>query len=365
MSSSTKFDFSILGAGLAGLSIAQKLSKLGATVCIIDKNEIASGASGAPLGMVNPATGRFGNKVWNAERCLQATRLDLDQVQSTTDEIIFKNTGILRPAQDGKMAERMKENTIQQGWPKGWCTWLDEKQIAEINPDLHCMQGGMWLPEGLTVNLPKFLYAKAELLRKTGVEVFENADYASEISKSGIRITLKNSSNSIESDKIIFATGYGTTKLAMWDFLPLHLIKGQLAIFESPHSSDFDYSISALGYIASISRNRFVAGSTYEHHFDHLNPDQEGADYLVNRLGKVYPSLFEEATLVEQWAGVRMSMPNRKPVVGKHPDHENVFVYAGLGSKGLIYSEYVATLLAEHITKKNELPDDISITRFL
>ncbi len=362
MSHSTYFDFCVLGAGLAGISISKALIDQGASVCLIDVGEIASGASGTPLGLVNPATGRFGNKVWQAEKSLESITQDLIETQENTPVRFYDKTGILRPAQDEKMATKMKENVVSQDWPEGWCEWLDKSEIESINSDLNCVKGGMWLPHGLTVNVPVYLKTKADSLFNEGLRIVTNADYSIQEKKSNYTLQFSGG-NEIQTKALIFTAGYRTSGSSYWEFLPLHQIKGQVAIYESSLAKEFNYSISALGYIASISSSRFVVGSTYEHEFEHVEPDIEGLDYLVNRMSKVYPRLFKESDLVEQWAGVRASAPNRKPFLGRHPEKENMYVFAGLGSKGLLYSSYMSGLLADFIIKGEEIPRIISIDR--
>lgn len=359
---SKTFDFCVLGAGLAGLSVSKHLIDSGASVCLVDTGEIASGASGTPLGLVNPATGRWGTKSWRAEKCHQAIYDDLKEIQEYTPVRLFDKTGILRPAQDEEMAERMHDNYEKNEWPEDWCHWLDKKEVHEINPELHCVEGGMWLPHGLTVNVPVYLKSKAEFLSNQGLKIMTNAEYS--IHEKGNSFELSFSDQkSVDTNSIIFAAGSHTSDSEYWDFLPLHAIKGQVAVFESPKTRKFDYSISALGYIASISDHRFVAGSTYEHHFDNIEPDIEGLEYLTDRLGGVYPSLFKEAKLVDQWAGVRASTPNKKPILGAHPEIENMFVFAGLGSKGLLYSVYLGKALTEYILRGSAIPKEVSVNR--
>lgn len=362
MSSPSHFDFCVLGAGIAGLSIAGELLNRGASVCLLDTEDIASGASGTPLGMVNPATGRYGKPVWNAEKCLTSVAADLALIQEHTPVQFYKKTGILRPAQDEKMASKMKDNAHQSIWPEGWCEWLEKDEIHSINPDLNCVNGGMWLPKGLTVNVALYLQNKADLLEQEGLKLFTKADYTVNFDEAPFSVSLKD--KELYAEHLIYATGSQTKTVEPWDSLPIHPVKGQLAVFESPKAGDFDYSISALGYIASISKTRFIAGSTYEHHFKHTKPDKDGFDYLTKRLGKVYPSLFKDATLIDQWAGVRASTPNRKPILGSHPELSNVHVLTGLGSKGLMYGSYLSSLLTDHIINGALLPDKFSVARF-
>lgn len=364
MSLTSSFDFCVLGAGLAGFGVAKNLLQAGASVCMIDTGEVASGASGTPLGLVNPATGRWGTKVWEAESCLEAIQTDLEEIQGKNPVQFYKQTGILRPAQTQKMAAKMKENTETSGWPEGWCEWLDEPQIREMNPDLHCVEGGIWLPLGLTVNVQTFLKAKADHLKSEGLQIFTNARYTLEKTDSGFEISIAGKEN-IHSRSVIHATGYQSHEQPFWDFLPIHQVKGQLAIFKSASPLSFDYAISALGYISSLSKQRFVVGSTYEHNFEDTDPDEAGLNYLKERMSKVYPALFNNVTLENQWAGVRASTPGRKPFVGAHPEIEDLYIFTGLGSKGLLYSAYLGDRLADFILNKKEIPPEVSVSRIL
>lgn len=91
------YDFCILGSGIAGLSLADALVDHGYSVIILEKDDIATGASGTPGGLVNPATGRRGKKTWKAERCYKAILQNLKKVQDSSSQLFYQNNGLLRP----------------------------------------------------------------------------------------------------------------------------------------------------------------------------------------------------------------------------------------------------------------------------
>src|SRR5699024_9125874 len=125
----------------------------------------------------------------------------------------------------------------------------------------------------------------------------------------------------------------------------------------------FSHSISSLGYIARTGNDRtFVQGSTYEHDFEHVTPDKEGEQYLRKRLRRTLPQLEKKVTTVDQWAGVRTSTPNRKPILGRHPGHSSLHVFTGLGSKGLLYSKFLANHYADHLINRTALFQNIDIS---
>jgi glycine/D-amino acid oxidase-like deaminating enzyme len=356
-------DFCILGAGLAGLSLADALGDQDFSVLVIDKNSIASGASGTPGGLVNPATGRRAKKSWKAEQCYEAIAANLEKVQNTTNDSFFINNGLLRPALLEKMARKMKDQHESTTWPDGWCQWKSEGEIKEIHPGINCVNGGLWLPIGLTVDVGKYITAYSKYLKERGTPVLLNSAPQSISNGRNWRIELTNST--VRAQHLVFATGHYITESQYWDWLPVNLIKGQVAKFKSASALSFTHSISSLGYIARLGdQNTFVQGSTYEHDFEHLEPDEGGESYLRKRMRRTLPRLEKKSAVIDQWAGVRTSTPNYKPILGKHPNHKNLHVFTGLGSKGLLYGKFLAEHYADHLVNKANLYPEINISRF-
>ena len=68
--------------------------------------------------------------------------------------------------------------------------------------------------------------------------------------------------------------------------------------------------------------------------------------------------------VVDQVAGVRPTVKDRRPLVGQHETHKNIFVLNGLGTRGVMIGPYVAKQLYNFIENKMPLEKDIDITRF-
>lgn len=357
-------DFCILGAGLAGLSLADELQENNFSVTVIDKNGIAAGASGTPGGLVNPATGRRGKKSWKAELCYDAIAQNLGKVQETTTQAFYLNNGLLRPALLKKMARKMKEQHENTCWPEGWCAWKGEEEIKEMHPGITCVDGGYWLPIGLTVDVGAYLRTYAAYLEHCGVDFFlhESPGIINDAAKWKVVFEAAE----INAKHIIFAIGHNTAYSPFWDWLPIHLIKGQVAKFKTAGKPlDFSHSISSLGYMAvGEETDTFVQGSTYEHDFEDLRPDSEGESYLRKRLRRTLPQLEERVIMIDQWAGVRTSTPDKKPIMGRHPVHQNLHLFTGLGSKGLLYSKFLAKHYVHFLKNETALFPEIDIARY-
>ncbi len=357
------FDICILGAGLAGVSLAYELSKGGLYVSVVDPNGVAGGASGTPVGLVNPATGRYATLGWRSKECYDAVLENLERVQEKAPVQFYKKSGVIRPALDEKIASKMKENFDSTQWPKGWCEWMDEESVTEFHPGIECTGGGVWLPIGLTVDIGTYLKSFSDQLQTDGTPFITGKEYKLRKNNDYWEVNLEDNTT-IKAEKVVVCAGINSSQISYFKDIPLYPVKGQLAVFKTDAALPFEHAVSALGYIGSLSSDHFVAGSTYEHKFQHEDPDQEGLDYLRKRLGSVLPDLVNSATLLLQWSGVRASTPNRKPIMGEHPEQPGLYVFAGLGSKGLLYSAYLSGLMRSFIIKEDPVPKDLSIHRF-
>ncbi|WP_445666031.1 NAD(P)/FAD-dependent oxidoreductase [Fodinibius sp. AD559] len=357
-------DYCILGAGIAGLSLADALSDYDLSSVVIEKNSIGSGASGTPGGLVNPATGRRAKKTWKAEQSYESIAANLEKVQSHSDTRFYRNNGLLRPALLKKMARKMKEQYENTTWPDGWCQWKSKEEIQKIHPGVKCVDGGLWLPIGLTVDIGSYIKAYGHYLENNGINIV-CGEQPYPISEDGYWL-LELDEITIKADHLVFATGHTIATSPFWDWIPLELIKGQVAKFKKESSSlSFSHSISSLGYIARLDEeDTFIQGSTYEHDFTHLNPDAEGESYLRKRMRRSLPQLEKQSKLVDQWAGVRISTPNYKPILGLHPAYSNLHLFSGLGSKGLLLGKFLAEHYADHLTNGTPLYPEIDINRF-
>lgn len=358
-------DFCILGAGLGGLSLADSLGNHDFSTIVVDKSTAGAGASGTPGGLVNPATGRRAKKSWKAEQCYETVLENLQKVQEETEGTFYRNNGLLRPALLEKMARKMKEQYQKTSWPSGWCQWKEEEEIKEIHPGINCVDGGLWLPIGLTVDIGSYVSSYQQYLQNNGTRFFLNSSADNIYKENKWLIELKE--HTVRATHLVYAIGQSTTDSKYWSWLPINLIKGQVAKFRTQSGTiSFDHSISSLGYMARTGEaDTFVQGSTYEHDFKDIQPDTEGKNYLRKRMRRTLPQLEEEVRVIDQWAGVRTSTPNYKPILGEHPVNENLHLFTGLGSKGLLYSKFLANHYTDYLVNSSTvLYPEIDIGRF-
>ncbi len=68
---------------------------------------------------------------------------------------------------------------------------------------------------------------------------------------------------------------------------------------------------------------------------------------------------------MDQVAGIRPTVSDRRPLVGVHEEHKNLFILNGLGTRGVMIAPYIANQLYELIEHDSPLEKEIDIKRFL
>ncbi|MFO7845043.1 MAG: FAD-binding oxidoreductase [Balneolaceae bacterium] len=363
-----EFDSAIIGGGIAGLSLADELISRNQTVVLIDRAQPGSGSSGAPLVLINPATGMRARMIPDAEDSFLAIRELLERVQQFSGKMIFTENGILRPALDPDLAENFSRSPSKYAWPdESWVQWIDEPDFTQKYPWFGQTFGGLVISRGITVNTPEYLTEFSRYLQSLGLATFfhQTANLTESDDTGIIRVRLSEG-KTISTKRVIHATGSSFTENPKWDFLPARKTKGQLIdlTFESP--LDLHESISSMGYFAFMpsTPRKLVVGSTYERGYNSLETTTEGKLKLYKKLNKTLPGIISRPHSVKQWSGERVSMKDHGPALGRHPSHKNEYLFSGLGSKGMIRGRYLAKQMADFIMTDQPLNPDTNISRF-
>lgn len=358
------FYAAVFGAGLSGTAIAHELIKRDKSVLLIDPF-VSENAPGPPAGLVNPATGRRAKLHWRAEECLIALRELIDELShSTGQNDLISDSGVIRPAFTEELALLFSDALDKHDWPDGWIQWMEKEEVTTFNPHIGPNHGALFLHSGFTVFVDRFLNCYRKLLRNKDAKcIYKHAKYDESESKSGFKIEVEDD-QVFQAEHVIVAAGHQTPLFKDWKILPLHRVKGQVLWFEADHDLDWDHGISAMGYGMRVGRKDLIVGSTYEHHFDDLGTTVEAANQIHKKLNIMFPGLSDHLSVKAQLAGARVTTPNRLPVIGRHPEIKNLSIYSALGSTGLLYSQYVAQLLADHLVSDIAVPEELAVNRF-
>ena len=163
----------------------------------------------------------------------------------------------------------------------------------------------------------------------------------------------------IEASNIIFAEGFGIHSNPYFNHLPLDGTKGELFIIKAPKLK-LNEIVNTSIFILPLGDNLFKIGATYDWKDKTDLPTKEGCQELISRIKEVLTCDFE---IVSHLAGVRPTVKDRKPLLGNHDIHKNMYVLNGLGTRGVLLGPYCAKMLFDYVEHKKEIPLHYSIKR--
>ncbi len=108
-------------------------------------------------------------------------------------------------------------------------------------------------------------------------------------------------------------------------------------------------------------KGTFKTGATYVHGDFTDAPTNKSKEDMLSALYTVCPS---EATVVKHDVGIRAATKDRKPMIGKHPNHNNIYFLNGLGSRSILMAPYLSQALAEHMLHNRRIDPSIDVNRF-
>ncbi len=162
-------------------------------------------------------------------------------------------------------------------------------------------------------------------------------------------------------EEVIFCEGPQMNQNPWFGQLKMNPLKGQVMEIEVEGLPE-DRVILRKVFLLPRGDKRFVVGSTYEKNFIHADPTSEGISALTNYIKGAIRLPFK---VLDVRAGIRLGSFDRRPVVGRHPDHPGLIIFNGLGSKGVLQAPWIARHLRSWLDgQDNVLLKDIRLERF-
>lgn len=347
-------DVVIIGGGAVGTSIAYHLASDGASVTVVERDSIASHASGFSGGLLNP-TSETGKLVPLHHQSFRMHEEMLDRIQEETgvDVQVLRMPHIELALTEDDIAVQKAELQRISYFPDFKSEWLEPGDIRKLEPRItEDLQGGLLVEDVIILdsyNLTLATSRAAELhgaeivLREATGIVYEN-DRAIGVELGGDRISC---------DSVVLALGPWSGAASLWlDIdVPVAPQKGELVRlegFERPlgfhlgtlysgmHSSAYQKADGLIWMGATR-----IDGSGFD-----TVPSGDALEQISSIGIRMVPEL-ESHRVVLQTACLRPVTPDGDPILGRVPGKDRLFIATGTAGQGILLAPVIGRAISD------------------
>lgn len=346
-------DITIIGGGIIGLLTAREFIKAGATVAIIEKNELGQESSWAGGGILLPLyPWRQSDAI--TRLVLQSLKLYPALASQLTDETLidpeWNPCGLLIVKNPDLTAavNWCDANTISYR-PAG----ADFFNMLNTAPDQP-----LWLPEIAQARNPRLVKSLKQDLLNKGATLVEHCELTSiNLTKNHIT-SIQTLSGQLAVNQLIITAGAWTGQLfqqffpaAIDDAPKIAPVKGQMLLFDAQPETLSYMVLDGDQYLIPRRDGKILAGSTVEQDDFNKTTTTQARDRLNAFAQNLLPSL-SNCPLIKHWAGLRPGTEHGIPYIDKHPEIDNLCINAGHFRNGLAMGPASAQLMVDLVLER-------------
>jgi D-arginine dehydrogenase len=352
------FDFVVIGGGIAGVAVGAELARHGSVLLLEREGSLSYHTTGRSAAISMES---YGNALIRRLTCASRGFFENPPSELTSDELSSPRGALIvgDEAHWGKLNARFQ--AVVQQVPSA--RWLDRKAVAEMVPFL----GEQWIagihePSAFDLDVHAIHGAFLRGIRLRGGLVRTESEIA-HAQRIGDAWTIKLANgDSLQADTIVNAAGAwadvvaqrcGATALGIQPLLRTVVVV------------DPERDVSRCPYIGTVDEQLFIkpdvgrlmvspCDETPSEPCDAL-PDELGVAIAMDRLENA--TSLRPKRVLNRWAGLRIFVPDRSPIVGADPAHESFIWCAALGGYGIQTAPAMARLCAALATGSTLPPD--------
>src|ERR1700720_583672 len=352
-------DICVVGAGLAGLTVALEAARLGASVAVLEGRHIGWGASGHQLGTVMPGydlpisdlIARIGFE--DTRELWALSKEGAEYVRANATEELMPGLALSEGALEVSNVEAGDQlisrlQTLGEDFDTEVEGWQVDRVRAELKTDRYFH--GVYYPKAFQIDGRQYVHGLAALARRAGARIFEDTPVVS-IDPSGIRKRIVTPSARLRASHIVLA-GNVHLGAALQRLSETLLPVWRYAAVTAPLGERLAETITFQGSVADsdgIDHFRVVDG-------DRLmwaSPEttwaarpQGFASAIQRRIKTIFPRL-GGVEISEVWGGAIGQTVHGMPQIGQL--RRGLWVTSGFGRQGLNTTAMAGQLIARSI----------------
>ena len=348
MKTSKQIDFIVVGQGLAGSALALQLLKRNKKILVIDRI-VANSASRIAVGLFNPITGRHMIKTWMADQLFPYLHQFYQEAEKLTQSRFFYPLSLYRP-----FATIEEQNE----WMAKSADLLYHDYIENIftKPARSCTNdpfGGLLLKGCGYLDTIRYIQSVRMVIEQRGIllEEFFQDDQLLIGSQSVLY-------QDYEAGAVIFCQGMESNRWFKW--VPVLPLKGETIRIQSDHVENIIVNRGV--YAVPVNQNGlWRVGATYSWTDNAPGITDVAREELTSKLNDLVS--FNYKVLDQEW-GIRPTTHDRRPILGRHPEHKVLYILNGMGPKGVSLAPYFSEILRQSIENHQSLNKDVNIERY-
>ncbi|AJI54126.1 tRNA U-34 5-methylaminomethyl-2-thiouridine biosynthesis protein MnmC [Francisella philomiragia] len=382
----------IIGAGLAGCSLAYELSRtLSFDIILFDKNsDIATEASGNFAGILEPYLTSDNN--FSDQFHTLGYSILLEFINQYRNDIEICNQGVLQILSDEKELNRYQKIFTKREIADDLARLISHQELSQLLGK-DTFNKAVYYPNALSV-VPKSI---CQLWLKLSTAKLKLDNELLDIKKLENNTWQLEFNNFTEDfDIVVFAGGYPLFKnISLLQNIPVYPSQGQLTVIK--RCFNISNNIMDKGYIIpNYKDNLQVIGATFRDNNDTSGDiRQEDNNFNINQIKQIFDDKNYNVEIVNSRVATRCVTSDHLPLVGRLADYDSfeqvfykplskgypkskmpkieyqqgLYVSSGFGSKGLCSSLLAAQIITAYITNQNQKYSDklleaLAIERF-
>jgi glycine oxidase len=341
----------IVGGGLAGTWLAFQFLKIGKSFALMDQAGLSISSSVA-AGIFNPLLPGRQKKSYLADSIYPKLGKKYQEIETFIDKKVFFELPICYVLEDKKSLNDWSVLAVSPLY-SDYVSIHEETLATQIQSEF----GHIRIKHSGRVDIVGLLNAFRKNIKAPNQYLEAKFDdtkldiYPDHFKYEGFKAR-----------NLIFCQGVAIKDNKLTEHLQLKPAKGEILLIKTHEQMREDIIPQNGVFMLPMGNSIFKVGSNFEWNELDYRTTEKAREEILRKFTRWYRGGFD---IIGHEVGIRPSSMDRRPMIGRLPGHqqENIYIFNGLGSKGVALAPLYSEMLSAHIYGKANIDKDVDVKR--